>query len=171
MRRSMTIVAGAALLLAACGTDDGDAPGDTAATPQPLWSAEGLPEQLRTLLPEGADLPDGFEPGTTAWQATELPDGLDPDYPTPGALALDLARAADADNLGMDTWETTTRVLPDDADENLAYVAVLSYGYGDDAVAGRDLRITITRDGEDWTAGGAEERFHCRRGVTDDLCV
>lgn len=153
--------------------DTGDPDGDGSAVPQPQRerSAEGLSEQLRTLFLPGREEPLGYEPGTTDWRSAELPDGLDGPYDTPGALAFDLAAALDADLLGMDGWETTTRVLYDEDDPDLAYVAVLSWGLADDAVAGRDLRVTVTGGEGAWQPGGAEERFHCRRGVTDDLCV
>jgi hypothetical protein len=62
-------------------------------------------------------------------------------------------------------------VLLDQSDPDQAYVAVLSYGMADDAVAGRDVRMTITRSDDGWEPGGAEERFHCMRGVDGDLCV
>lgn len=144
---------------------DPDAP-----QPQPQRSAEGLVDQLRLLLDRG-DAPDEFEPGTTSWQPVAAPEGLSDGYDTPGALALDLAAALDGDALGFDLWETTTRVLPDDDDPDLAYVAVLSWGLADDAVAGTDLRMTITRGDGGWQPGGAERRSHCRRGVSDDLCL
>jgi regulator of replication initiation timing len=141
-----------------------------AAAPQPERTPEGLHEQLRTLFER--DEPEDFDPGTTDWTSAEHPEGLEDAYDSPGALAFDLAAVLDAPSLGMDTWETTTRVLLDEDDPDVAYVAVLSWGFADDAVAGRDYRMTITHDDGAWTPGGAEERFHCRRGVTDDdLCV
>lgn len=152
-------------------TDDPRTGGDEpAAQPQQERSPEGLVDQLRMLFPP-AGAPAEWDPDSTPWQPAELPDGLQDSYETLGALAFDLAAALDAQALGMDTWETTVRALPDDEDADQAYVAVLSWGFADDAVAGRDLRVTVTGGDGAWSPGGAEERFHCRRGVTDDLCV
>jgi hypothetical protein len=175
-----------ALLVVACtpgGADEGanGDGGDTAEpadaaevdepdAPQPIRSAEGLHEQLRLRF--GPDeVPDGFEPGTTDWRDREPPAELEETYDTPGALAFALAAALDAEVLGADLWETTTRVLHDQSDDDQAYVAVLSWGFADDAVVGRDVRMTITRTDDGWTPGGTEERSHCLRGVDDDLCV
>jgi hypothetical protein len=152
------------------GPDPGPG-GQAAGDPQPLRSAEGLVEQLRTRFAP-ADLPDGWEPDATGWRELDPPAGLEDAYDTPGALAFDLAAALDADVLGADQWETTTRVLLDEEDPDLGYVAVLSWGLADDAVQGRDVRMTITRGEAGWSPGGAEERVHCLRGVTDDdRCV
>jgi hypothetical protein len=147
-----------------------DATPDPAPSPQPMRSAEGLNEQLRLLFDPG-DLPEGYEPGSTDWRPHDPPADLDDTYGSPGELAIALAAALDAGSLGQDLWETTTRVLLDQSDPDQAYVAVLSYGMADDAVAGRDVRMTITRSDDGWEPGGAEERFHCMRGVDGDLCV
>jgi hypothetical protein len=153
------------------GDGDGPSPDEGAAMrPQPIRSAEGLPEQLRLLFDPG-ELPEGFEPGTTGWRDHDPPAGLDEAYGSPGELALALAVALDAEALGEDLWETTTRVLPDQSDPDQAYVAVLSWGLADDAVVGRDVRMTITRSDDGWEPGGAEERHHCQRGVDGDRCT
>jgi hypothetical protein len=152
------------------GTTEPDETPEPAASPQPMRSAEGLNEQLRLLFDPG-DLPDGYEPDSTDWRPHDAPADLDGSYGSPGELAFALAAALDAGSLGQDLWETTTRVLLDRSDPDQAYVAVLSYGMADDAVAGRDVRMTITRSDDGWEPGGAEERFHCMRGVDGDLCV
>jgi hypothetical protein len=160
-------------------TDDGDGAGTVrvrrtvdarGAAPQPIRSPEGLSEQLRLLFDPG-EVPEGFEPATTEWGSRPVPDGLEEVYGSPGELAMALAAGLDAESLGMEQWETTTRVLLDPSDDDQAYVAVLSWGFADDAVAGRDVRMTITRTDEGWAPGGAEERHHCRRGVDGDLCL
>lgn len=153
-------------------TVEDDAPPSTPTEPQPERTPEGLVEQVRTLfgLDEGPD--GGWEPGATEWIDADVPPDLDESYDSPGALAADLLAALDAQSLGADTWESTTRVLLDEDDPDQAYVAVLSWGLADDAVVGRDLRMTITQEDDVWAPGGAEERYHCRRGVSDeDLCV
>jgi hypothetical protein len=150
-------------------TEDADAE-DGPDAPQPIRSAEGLHEQLRLRF--GTDeLPEEHEPGTTDWRDREAPADVAETYDTPGELAFALAAALDAEALGEDLWETTTRVLHDQSDADQAYVAVLSWGFADDAVVGRDVRMTITRTDGGWAPGGVEERHHCLRGVDDDVCV
>lgn len=152
--------------------DDGE---PSAISPAQQRTAEGLIDQLRArIITQDGEFPDGWEPGTTDWEPFEVPAEVDGSYDSPGAVMTALAAAIEAPGLGTEQWETTIRVLPDDDDPDLAYGAVLAWGYLDDAVAGRDVRITLTRtDDDQWQPGGAEQRFQCMRGVTDDgeLCV
>ncbi len=165
-------------------TDDGDAPDEpTTDTPDGLRdvaeprTAAGLIDQLRVHVREAqpdTGLPAEWEPEVTTWGPYEVPEPAIGTYETPGAVVAALARASDAQLLGRDQWETTIRVLMDEDDPDLAYGAVLSWGYLDDAVRGRDVRITLTRnDDGQWQPGGAEQRFHCLRGLADEgeLCV
>lgn len=141
------------------------------------WTAKGLIDQLRLHLrdPEAeADMPEGWEPGMTAWVPFEVPDEVQGAHDTPGEVMAGLARGVDAAMLGYDQWEVTIRVLLDDDDPDLAYGALLGWGFLDDSVVGRDIRITLTRtDDGRWQPGGAEQRQHCRRGVSADqtLCI
>jgi hypothetical protein len=151
--------------------DAADGEADERAEPAPVRTPEGLVDQLRAHLAR-PDEPEEFEPDTTDWRTFELPDGLETTHDSPGAAASALLEALEAESLGQDVWEATTRVLLDPDDQDTAYVAVLSWGWADDATEGRDVRVTLTRadDGE-WELGGAEAREHCRRGVTDGMCV
>jgi hypothetical protein len=149
--------------------DDEDT--DERPQPAPVRTSEGLVDQLRTHLPR-PDEPEEFEPGTTDWRAFDLPADLEDTHDSPGAAATALLEALEGESLGQDVWEATTRVLLDPDDQDTAHAAVLSWGWADDAVAGRDVRVTLTRTEEgEWQLGGAEAREHCRRGVTDGLCV
>ncbi len=161
--------------------DAGDEP-DAGATPDldgvaDIRTAEGLIDQLRVHLrdPDAtSDVVEGWEPGTTGWAPYEVPEAVKGPYDTPGAVVAALATETGAPLLGVEQWETTIRVLLDDDDPDLAYGAVLGWGFLDDAVVGRDIRITLTRTDDDrWLPGGAEQRQHCLRGVSDDgeLCV
>ena len=136
------------------------------------WTAEGLIDQLRLHLadPEAeAEMPEGWEPGMTDWAPFEVPAGVEGTYDTPGEVMAALAAEVDVALLGQDQWETTIRVLMDEDDPDLAYGAVLGWGFLDDSVVGRDIRMTLTRTvDERWEPGGAEQRQHCMRGVTDD---
>jgi hypothetical protein len=135
------------------------------------WTAEGLIDQLHLHVrdPADADLPEGWDPGMTAWVPFEVPDEVRGVYDTPGAVMAELAAVVDAPLLGRDQWEVAIRVLIDEDDPDLAYGTLLGWGFLDDVVVGRDLRITLTRtDGERWEPGGAEQRLHCMRGVSGD---
>lgn len=152
-------------------TELADAPDETA-EPAPLRTPEGLMEQLRLRFGHG-DVPEGFDPGSTGWAAFDLPAPAEDTYASPGEAAVAVVAELEAEGLGQDVWEVTTRVLLDAEDEDAADLAVLSWGWADDAVIGRDVRVPLTRtaDGE-WTTGDAEARHHCLRGVTDDdQCV
>jgi outer membrane murein-binding lipoprotein Lpp len=159
---------------AAADADADDAPGDRPTELAPERTAEGLVDQLRLQVRDlgDAELPEGWEPGTTEWEPFEVPDELQGTYDTPGEIVAELARVLHAPQLGQDTWEATIRVLFDEDDPDLAYGAVLGWGFLDDAVIGEDVRVTLTRtDDERWEAGGAEVRAHCRRGVDDTMCL
>jgi hypothetical protein len=154
--------------------DDPSAPRDPATGPARPRTAEGLVDQLRDHVRDRDALPEGFEPGATAWQPFDVPDEVRDRYATPGEAVMALAEALDGPQLGTEVWETTVRVLPDEDDPDLAHGAVLSWGFLDDSVEGRDVRVTLTRTDDDaWEPGGAEQRFRCLRGVTDDgeLCI
>jgi hypothetical protein len=164
-----------AALEAELGEDVGEGPDEpTASEPARPRTAEGLIDQLRVYLRDLDALPDGFEPGVTNWTEFEVPEEVQDVYDTPGEVMAQLAAVEDAPQLGTDVWETTIRVLLDEDDPDLAYGAMLSWGFLDDSVEGRDVRITLTRtDDDQWEPGGAEQRFQCIRGVTDDgeLCL
>lgn len=147
---------------------DRDAGDEEPPAPAPMRTPEGLVDPLRRHFPRD-DLPEGHEPATTAWSPFDLPDGLEETHPSPGRAAASLLEALEADGLGQDVWEATARVLLDPEDQNTAHAAVLSWGWADDAVEGRDVRVTLTRSDEgQWRLGDAQARQHCRRGVTDD---
>lgn len=141
-------------------------------TPAAPGTAEGLVEQLHTYFP-GDALDDGVQPGTTAWEATDVPAGFaqadSPDHATPGELVTALAGALAGGELGSAAWEVAGRVLVGEGEE--ATAAVLTWGLADDAIAGSDLRLFLTRGDTGWYVDSAEERFHCRRGVSDGLCA
>ncbi len=145
--------------------------GPTGEEPERPRTAAGLVDQLRLLFGPG-DLPDEWEPGSTDWEPFDLPDGFtDETFEEIGLLAVELLRVLDGPMLGLDTWESTVRALPANDGEQ-GHVAVLSWGFADDALQGRDVRVTVTRGDAGWQTVDAEVRHHCRRGVTDDgLCT
>lgn len=162
------------------GEPGGDAPGQpgeggegggASGEPEQPWTPEGLTDQLRTLFPP-SDPPEGWTPGTTDWEPFDLPDGFaDAVHEELGLVGVALLEVLEGPALGLNAWESTVRALPDD-DPDRGEVAVLSWGIADDAVQGRDVRVTVTRSADGWQAEGAEVRHHCARGVTDDdLCV
>jgi outer membrane murein-binding lipoprotein Lpp len=155
------------------GTADGTEPPDWPTEVAQERTAEGLIDQLRLHVRDldDAEMPEGWQPGTTEWEPFELPDEVRGTYDTPGEIVAELAAVLYVPQLGQDTWETTVRVLLDEDDPDLAYGAVLGWGFLDDAVLGEDIRITLTRtEDERWEAGGAEVRAHCMRGVDGTMC-
>jgi outer membrane murein-binding lipoprotein Lpp len=156
------------------GTADGTEPPDWPTEVAQERTAEGLIDQLRLHVRDldDAEMPEGWQPGTTEWEPFELPDEVRGTYDTPGEIVAELAAVLYVPQLGQDTWETTVRVLLDEDDPDLAYGAVLGWGFLDDAVLGEDIRITLTRtEDERWEAGGAEVRAHCMRGVDGTMCL
>jgi len=167
-------------LLTACsaGPPAGDGPGAPPPAPDAgpddsrPWSLEGLTHQprlqeLRESLPPGL----GFSPGTTRWRPLDPPPAAAPGQTTPGALIAAAARVLGMqDEVGSDLWEQTVRVWTDD--DQGAIGVVLRWGFLDDSIAGHDVRLHLRSDGDAWTIEGAEERYHCRRGISpDDLCL
>ena len=150
--------------------------GETGQAPESPWSAEGLVDPLRShfSLPEG--LPDEWEPGPTAWDEVEVPPQLQQDtasFSSPKEVLLAYVSGPEEreGGLGQDIWETTLRILPHDEAPDRATGAVLVWGFKDDALEGRDVRLELREGEEGWYATEKEHRYHCRRGVTDDdLC-
>ena len=139
----------------------------------PLWSEEGLEVQPRT-----GELDDAMDrqPGSTDWRDADRPvperlaEGAQ-GAQTPGSLLGQLIEELRLDvRLGTEVWEQTTRVHREE--EGRAVGLVMQWGLKDDSMAGMDLRVQMVRDDEAWFVEGLDERFHCRRGVTDDgLCL
>lgn len=172
-------VAAALLLLAAgCGAPAAEREPrsvgrlrDTVPEPAPEWTRGGLDAQprmaeLRRQAPGGPE----YVPATTAWRVREdapaVPARTSGPAASPGAVVAEMAVALGwADILGEAAWEQTTRIW---REEDQAVGVVLLWGLQDDAVAGRDLRVHLRRSREGWEVERVEERFHCRRKVTDD---
>ncbi len=143
-----------------------------------LWDREGLSVQvrmdaLRARVPEEM----GWEPGATSWQASELeiPSSLsatsDELPSSPGNVLLVLAMEAELGHgLGQDAWEHTMRVYRESDDSAIGII--MQWGFKDDSVAGRDLRLVLGQDDEGWFIREIEERWQCQRRVTEDnLCA
>jgi hypothetical protein len=109
---------------------------------------------------------DTVSPATTSWQPSTEPVPA-VTAATPGALLGTLVdRQGWAGVLGEAAWEETLRVLP--AGTDAAEGIVLQWGFMDDAVAGRDVRIRMRLQNGMWSVERMEQRYHCRRGVTAD---
>ena len=158
--------------LAEAGEEPAEGEPQPAGTPAPPRTPEGLVEQLHTYFADEA-LPEGVQPGTTAWEAADIPPGFGEadgsGHATPGELVTALVGELAGVQLGSDAWEVTARVLAGEDGE--ATAAVLTWGLADDAIAGSDLRLYLARGDAGWYVESAEERFRCRRGVSDGLCV
>jgi len=173
LRASPFLLAAAALLsLSVCGpTNGGGEPAVSTA-----WTREGLEEQPGLdALRRGSSASLGYEPGVTPWQEISYPPSTeDPSARLPDAPGAVLAHVAESlgwmDLLGEEVWEQTLRVWLPDPDE--AVGVVLQWGMRDDAVAGRDLRAHMMRVDGAWRVERVEQRFLCRRGVSEaGVCV
>jgi hypothetical protein len=146
-------------------------------TPRVAARADDFEAQPRLEALRERTAERGFRPGSTPWRAAEfdLPPRFTEarlaDAPSPMSLVRGVGDALDwGAETGEGLWEQTVRIRHDDEDR--ATAAVLQWGYLDDSVAGGDLRLRMRRVDGGWVLEGAEERFHCRRGVTDDgLCT
>jgi hypothetical protein len=151
---------------------------DTPATMPPPWSDEGLDVQPgMTWLQQRTPLDMGYSPGTTGWRdaditfRAEFTDPDSADYTTPGVLLHGFIGVIGSPvMLGQDVWEYTARIMMNETDR--ATGVLLVWGLQDDAMAGHDLKVGMQRHGDYWHIVKLEERYHCRRGVTDHgLCL
>jgi hypothetical protein len=72
------------------------------------------------------------------------------------------------EGLGEEIWEVTTRLWLDG--QGRATGMIMRWGFKDDAVAGSDLRVNMRSVDDHWIVVKLDERFHCSRGVVEDLC-
>lgn len=183
---SLIVTLGALMVLGACAeqpdaersaatssgtaaTEDPAPPDATRASPEPMFSEEGLVDQLRTYFPEPDTMPSEWEPGPGAWVEEDVPEGF---AEAAGGTPAELMTAYVAETgLNEGTWETTVRVLDEDPDDERASAAVLRWGLRDDAVAGTDTRLELRRGEDGWRIEHVESRPRCARGVTDGLCL
>lgn len=149
---------------------------EAAEDPPSPWTREGLADPLRRYLEPAAGPPE-WQPGATPWEEVPVARHLQADAPGHDSPAeLLLAHTAQGEGramgLGQDAWEVTLRVLPHDGDPTVATGVIQVWGYKDDSLEGRDLRLHLEEGEEGWFVTKKERRLHCRRGVTDDhLCV
>lgn len=114
---------------------------------------------------------------TTSWQESErqIPEQFTAEEGdganTPGQLLMELAGEFRLyDSLGIDANEITARITGDGPERNIGIL--LQWGLKDDSVAGLDMRVRMQQVDGAWFVEELEERYHCRRGVTDDeLCL
>lgn len=139
------------------------------------WSREGL--EVQPNLDDLKGAPE-WEPATTEWRPSERRLSKDLTRPETGEtfdqlgpLVYEVAGELRFDvDLGRESWEQTMRIYREDDRE--ATGIILRWGYKDDALAGSDLRIEMRRADDGWFVDELRERFHCRRGITDDgLCI
>lgn len=113
----------------------------------------------------------GFAAGTTPWRALPLDEEQHrwAGFASPSELLAAFAQEHVAMSLGTEEFEAVTRLQIDD---DKALGALLLWGYRDDALAGRDYKLEMLRDATGWRLVVLEERYHCRRGVSETgLCL
>jgi hypothetical protein len=146
--------------------------------PQPADDFEAQPRlaDLRERTP-----PDlGWEPGTTPWRSArrEVPESVTQQAARAGGggaepgdalVLLASALGLPAELGGEGVTEMTLRVRRTGEDE--AEGMLLFWGAADDSIAGSDLRVELRAVDGRWYVRSMEERVHCRRGVSGELCV
>jgi hypothetical protein len=196
--RAATLLVAALVAVAACtepvpedssklGEEDGEAAvvADqlAASDPEESWlTRQPRMAELRASTP--AEM--GWAPGSTPWSTSRrtIPadlsaEGVNREHgPTsPGEAMTALAHALGyLEGLhGEGRQEIAVRVGPaeESGGENGASVTgvLLYWGAPDDSIAGSDLRATLRSMDGRWYIDALEQRFHCRRGVTDGLCL
>ncbi|WP_432360479.1 hypothetical protein [Sporosarcina sp. UB5] len=119
----------------------------------------------------------GWKQEITSWRKfnDEFDKSLSPPNETwqsPGNLLVAFMADVEISNwLGRDIWEVNSRI--EMLDEHNAHGYIMSYGFYDDSVAGRDIRLTMKKENGFWYIVDAEERDHCYRGLgkDGDLCL
>ena len=52
-----------------------------------------------------------------------------------------------------------------------ASAIIMMWGLKDDSVVGRDYLLVLRQHQGNWYVAEVQERFHCARGVVDDICL
>ncbi|UCZ53546.1 hypothetical protein LGQ02_01745 [Bacillus shivajii] len=119
---------------------------------------------------------NGWMRGTTEWRDWEgdadhfyLP--TDESWETPTALMYEWMLEEETMSwLGLDVWETTLRIEYPSEYKAVGYI--LNYGFKDDSVAGRDMKLTMHQNKAYWYLDEVKVRDQCARNVSEDkdLC-
>lgn len=139
-------------------------PGGRTLSEEELLSNHRMVELERTADREFSN------PGTTGWRRADLPDGMGgPAMDSPGEVLAALRAESRVDSqLGTDVLEITSRMA---VEGDQATGVLLLWWLMDDSVIGRDMKLTMEREGQGWMPVSLEERFHCLRGVDGELCL
>ena len=145
-------------------------------TPSPNPTASG--EEGSSLAPLASGEPPPWEQPVagameaTPWHAVGANQRpIDPGggpWADPGALIADTGRFFAAQTPG---GEVTARLVSHDPEAGTAIGHVRMLVAGDDSVAGIDLRLELGEAEGGWRIVSVEERLHCRRGASGDLCL
>jgi hypothetical protein len=143
-------------------------------TPSPESTASGV---AGSLVPLASGEPPPWEQpvrgavAATPWQEVGGDQPIDPGggpWADPGALLADTQRFFAAQTPG---GEVSVRLVSHDPEAGTAVGHVRIMNTGDDSVAGTDLRLELGEVDGSWRIVSVEERVHCRRGVSGELCV
>ncbi|TMW70294.1 hypothetical protein [Alteribacter natronophilus] len=117
----------------------------------------------------------GFEPGVTDWQdyrgdiSSRYTEG-ESEYVTAEVLAMDWIRERETETMMETEEELAMRTYYEENGES-AKILFLHWGLKDDAIAGEDFLLHLSRDGDIWTLDEVEERYYCRRGMDEDASI
>jgi cell division protein FtsB len=140
-----------------------------------LSEQERFEYQCRMELLKQSDTPFAHRPGTTSWQSLELGDLDEVHRPTPGELLFTIMGGTEQRippphwlGQGLDEVKVRLRQTAPDRAEGL----VLYWGFRDDSIIGRDLKLVMKKHNDRWSITTLAERYHCQRGVSDeDRCL
>lgn len=133
------------------------------------WDEDDLFHQPRMQEFKALAREYGFLPRSTAWQPTDL-DPLNLSSGTPGELLAAFTLHLINERLCLECLDVTVRTLKIRPDQALG--AILVWGFEDDSVLGADFRVTMALvEAEDWRVTRVEQRFHCARGGSEELCL
>lgn len=131
-----------------------------------IWMDDNPPEEM-----------EGWDPGTTDWQSSprEIKDSFSAgtsQYTAPERLVFDWLSAEGMleQKDSFDELAIRTKFVSNEEVE----ILVLEWGLRDDATAGNDYLFHMKKENEAWGISELEERYHCRRGISEvdgkELC-
>ena len=113
--------------------------------------------------------------GASEWEAYdgELPPGgggPDGEWETPQAALEDFVAWISASGLPGHVTGVAGQLSGRPTEDEATALVRLPWT-GDDSLAGEELRIVMSRGPGGWSIDRVERRVHCRRGVTDGVCL
>lgn len=155
--------------------DDTEGSEEEGADVEPLRPVgEGFYEQHWMYQLKHSDNELGFEPGSLDWRdytGTSFQGFSETDstYTETGMLVYDWLDEVNINGHWGELSETAIRVRLQD--EESAEAIILQWGLKDDSIYGIDYLLQLQQSDGNWFIESVQERYHCGRGVSGDLCL